>query len=671
MAKFNKLDVPYQWRDEFTKYPHGYTIFEALCKWTKQVDGMVDNVNDWNVYLDEFVTNFDEELQREVQTTIEKWQNDGLLDGIIESALSTELAGVKTQLSEKASKDALLVERARIDSLATLSEGSTTGDAELIDARVGADGIIYDNVGGAIRGQFDKIKNDLAEHKELIYQNNIKNIIKNGNFKNIDSWVGNSASLSVVNNVIRVVGTGEIHQNWLIQNTNTPVRLSNKYYVRADVRVLDSECNHILCQFDGSTSGTNKEIKFIRHPIMNTWYTVEAVDTLPEDATGDFKLLFGALYTDKTIAKDKIMEVKNVVVVDLTEGWGIGKEPSIEYLPSEWFEMLNPTIVDVNRRVSILEDEIDRVITGEGKSLEVTFLGDKHLASGYLGDASLIKFPNGKTMGIDFGLEVYGSKLKEMYNSKGVTKLDYIIISHWHDDHAGGLQYLLDNNLIDIANSTVFLPNPTSVQYAIDNGLLLDTSAGGGRYIEPLMQYFTDNNCNIVYPSQEFEKHSVGDCDIVFFNVDHSVYHGNSTNYNDWSLCNYIFYGNTNICFTGDIGPTAQAHLAGKLYKANIYKADHHGWLNHPQMSPEYLNNICPDVIVSMDGPIHDTYIMQQNSPLQTWAERNNVSNYRTRINGQITVLMNTQSWRLKDPASRYIRNDKNWKFTDNTEFIE
>ena len=43
--KFNYMDVPYQWRDEFTKYPHGYTIFEALCNWTKQVNDMVDHVN--------------------------------------------------------------------------------------------------------------------------------------------------------------------------------------------------------------------------------------------------------------------------------------------------------------------------------------------------------------------------------------------------------------------------------------------------------------------------------------------------------------------------------------------------------------------------------------------------------------------------------------------------
>lgn len=45
------------------------------------------------------------------------------------------------------------VERSRINQLAKLPEGSTTGDAELADARVGYDGTVYDNVGEAIRGQ--------------------------------------------------------------------------------------------------------------------------------------------------------------------------------------------------------------------------------------------------------------------------------------------------------------------------------------------------------------------------------------------------------------------------------------------------------------------------------------------------------------------------------------
>lgn len=51
--------------------------------------------------------------------------------------------------------------QARMDSFTHLEEGSTTGDAELIDGRVGADGTTYDNIGGAIRGQVTDLKNDI------------------------------------------------------------------------------------------------------------------------------------------------------------------------------------------------------------------------------------------------------------------------------------------------------------------------------------------------------------------------------------------------------------------------------------------------------------------------------------------------------------------------------
>lgn len=48
-------------------------------------------------------------------------------------------------------KNDIQTQKARIDSLSTLKEGSTTGDAELIDGRIGADNYIYNNVGNAIR----------------------------------------------------------------------------------------------------------------------------------------------------------------------------------------------------------------------------------------------------------------------------------------------------------------------------------------------------------------------------------------------------------------------------------------------------------------------------------------------------------------------------------------
>ncbi len=58
-------------------------------------------------------------------------------------------------------KNDMKVQKTRIDTLATLKEGSTTGDAELIDARIGADGNTYTNLGDGIRTQLTNINTKL------------------------------------------------------------------------------------------------------------------------------------------------------------------------------------------------------------------------------------------------------------------------------------------------------------------------------------------------------------------------------------------------------------------------------------------------------------------------------------------------------------------------------
>ena len=77
--------------------------------------------------------------------------------GVIEDDIEEINSSLDSMESLKATKQEVEIERKRIDNLAKLGEGSTTGDAELIDARVDDLGVIHANLGTAIRTRISKL----------------------------------------------------------------------------------------------------------------------------------------------------------------------------------------------------------------------------------------------------------------------------------------------------------------------------------------------------------------------------------------------------------------------------------------------------------------------------------------------------------------------------------
>ena len=106
---------------------------------------------------------------------------------LTDSVTSDSTTTAATPNSVKSVKDSLNAEinratnvenvlTARIDTITNLPEGSTTGDAELQDIRVKADGTIAENAGNAVREQISELKGDLGNLRFSITENNLLHV---------------------------------------------------------------------------------------------------------------------------------------------------------------------------------------------------------------------------------------------------------------------------------------------------------------------------------------------------------------------------------------------------------------------------------------------------------------------------------------------------------------
>lgn len=168
-------------------------------------------------------------------------------------------------------------------------------------------------------------------------------------------------------------------------------------------------------------------------------------------------------------------------------------------------------------------------------------------------DAVLVK-TEAASMLIDAGKNEDGDAVVQYIQQQGITKLDYMIGTHPHEDHIGGMDVVI--NSLDIG--TVILPEKThtsqtflDVLTAIDNkGLEITLAHTGDEY--PLgSAKFT-----ILAPNADY-----GD------------------NLNNWSVGLKLQNGNNNFVFTGDAESQAEEDIlsTGIDLKADVFKAGHHG----------------------------------------------------------------------------------------------
>lgn len=156
------------------------------------------------------------------------------------------------------------------------------------------------------------------------------NSVINGNFaQGLTGWHGNAATISAVNNILSVTGDGTSTSPYAQQITTLPI--NNKIYAIAKLKVTNSDCIKIEFRTD------TQVFKTIDNPVMNTIYTASGIIT----NTSGIRVRAFHHYVDAITSNGKVLEVKDVMVIDLTSTFGAGNEPTIEecdQIFANWFD---------------------------------------------------------------------------------------------------------------------------------------------------------------------------------------------------------------------------------------------------------------------------------------------------------------------------------------------
>ena len=233
------------------------------------------------------------------------------------------------------------------------------------------------------------------------------------------------------------------------------------------------------------------------------------------------------------------------------------------------------------------------------------------------GDSCLITTPQNKKVIVDSGgsesYDVGKNVLLPYLLDKRITKIDYIMISHFDTDHCKGFEYVLEN--LKVKNVIISKQSETSENF------------------KQIMKIIRKKRINLIVV-QKGSKIKIDNFTTVDIISPHSE--NIADNMNDNSIVAKLEAYNFSILFTGDASEKIEKEIIKEKInlKSDILKVSHHG--SKTGTSEEFLKSVKPKI--ALIGVGENNKFGHPTEDVIKRLTENKVKIYRTDRNGEISI---------------------------------